>query len=166
MFTASIIEALCDRIKKEFPEAREIDFCSDNARYYNNNVLPVILPSICEAFSMKLDLYLHPDACCGKSCVVDAHFAVSFRHLKRYITETRFDVLTPEDIVDGLTYDHGVKNTYVDYIKVNRNHDKLMEYEYSNSCGLQCVLRSPAEMQYEYVSRNQYKVKAYQYSKC
>lgn len=114
------------RVRKELPQVEEIAVCFDNARCYNNNFIPVILPAIWEAFNIHLQLFLHPDACCGKSCV-DAHFAVSFRLLKRYITENRFDVLTREYIVDAITYDGWVMNTFVDYIKVNHNHDTLMK---------------------------------------
>lgn len=77
---------------------------------------------------MNLQVYLHPDAYCGKSCV-DAHFAVSFREIKRYIIKAVYDFLTPEDIFDALTFDGGVKNNFVDYIKDDRNHGRLMAYE-------------------------------------
>lgn len=75
IFVAPIIEALCYMIKKEFPGAEQVAFVTDNARCYNNNLIPVILPAICEKFRLVVHLFLHPDACCGKS-VVDAHFAI------------------------------------------------------------------------------------------
>lgn len=75
IFTMSIFEALLYRIRTELPEAVEIGFCTDNARNYNNNVLQFYLPWVCEAYDFQLKTILHPDACCGKSCV-DCHFAV------------------------------------------------------------------------------------------
>lgn len=145
MFVASIIDALIYRIKKEIPEAIEISICTDNVKAYNNNVLPVMFPFICRAHDMEPSVYLHPDACCGKNCV-DAHFALSFRHLKIYILETRNDVLTPEDIVDALIFDGGVKNTFVDFIKTNRLHEDILRYECANEPNLIYNLRTPCEV--------------------
>lgn len=99
--TASIIEALFYRIKREMQCAEEIKICSYNARCYNNDTLPPMLPYICQAASLKLKVYIHLDACCSKICI-DARFVVSFRHLKRYIMETGYNVLTLEDIIDSL----------------------------------------------------------------
>lgn len=61
-FTASIFEALLYRIRKLFPEAVEIVFCTDNAKNYNKNVLPIFLPFICDAYGFQLTNFLHPDA--------------------------------------------------------------------------------------------------------
>lgn len=83
VFTASIFETLLYRIRKELPEAAEIAFCTDNARNYNNNGLPILVPRLCHAYGFQLTTLLHPDACCGKSCA-DCHFAILFRLLKRY----------------------------------------------------------------------------------
>lgn len=63
IFTASIIDGLLFRIKTELPGVREISFCTDNARNYNKNVIPVLLPMICNSHGMKLTVYIHPDAC-------------------------------------------------------------------------------------------------------
>lgn len=52
VFVASIAEALMFRIRKELPEADETAVCTDNARCYKNNFIPVILPDICEAFKI------------------------------------------------------------------------------------------------------------------
>lgn len=97
----------------------------ENARNYNNNYLPVLLPKICESNHIKLKTYLHPDAYCGKSCV-DGHFTVLWRLVKRYIAETEIDMVTPEDIMDCVLHDGWFKNTASDYIKVNRNYDALV----------------------------------------
>lgn len=144
----------------------EISFCTDNAKAYNNNVLPVMIPFICKSIlGMEPSVYVHPDACCGKSCV-DAHLAVSFRHLKRYILETRHDVLTPEDIVDALTYDRGVKNTLVDFIKTDRGHETILRYDAANEAKLIAKLRKPCEVRYETHGDGSYTLTTYIYSKC
>lgn len=48
--------------------------------------------------------------------------------MKLHFFECSYDVLTPEDILHALFYDGGVKNTFVDYIKVNRNHRRINAY--------------------------------------
>lgn len=165
MLTASIIEALCFRIRRVLSKAKEIVICSDNARNYNNNMIPIILPKMYESHGLRFSVYIHPDACCGKSCV-DAHFAVSFRHLKRYISEKRFDVLTPDDIVDSLLYDNGVVNTYFDYIETDREHPSLLDYEISDECDLCDILDSPSEIIYRNIGEAKYELTCYKYSNC
>lgn len=108
-------------------------------------------------------MYIHPDACHGKSCV-DAHFAVSYRHMKRYIQETRYDVLTPEDIVDALSYDNGIKNSAVEFISINRNHADLDKYEVSCDVKLLSNLESPCELRYEHLGGEKFCASAYKYS--
>lgn len=104
-----------------------------------------MLPLIISSHGLELNVYLHLDAFCGKSCV-DTHFALSFRHLKRYITEKGHNVLTPEDMVDALAYDDGLKNTFVDYIKTNRQYDTFLRYESAPETKFIASLRTPAEI--------------------
>lgn len=66
ILTASIIDALCLRIVKQVRGVAEIAFISDNAKCYNNDLLPALLPKICESHGMVIRSFLHPDACCGK----------------------------------------------------------------------------------------------------
>lgn len=80
IMVASIMDALCKRIRKELTEDEDIVFCSDKARNNNKNVLPIIITKLCERYNETLKVYINPDVCYGKSCV-DANFAVSYRHL-------------------------------------------------------------------------------------
>lgn len=95
---------------------------------------------------------------------MDCHFAVSFKSLKRYITEPKFDVLTPEDKVDTLRYDGGVKNTFVDYIRVNRDFQKIVKLECAEKVKLIYNLESPAEIMYDRKEDVTYLIKFYRYS--
>lgn len=63
-------------------------------------------------------------------------FSVSFRHVKRYIMEQQYEVLTPDDVIEALTYEGGVKATFVDYIKVHRGRRIYSEFEMANKAGL------------------------------
>lgn len=137
IFVASISDALLFRIKKELLEVVEISICTGNAKTYNNNVLPVMLKFICRAYDRGTSVYVHPDVCCGKSCV-DSHLAVSFRLLN--------DVSTPEDIVDALIYEGGVKNIFFDFIKTNRLHEDILRYEVANEANLISNLRTTCEL--------------------
>lgn len=101
ILTASIVDALCYRIKKLVPQAKEIALISENERNYNNDFLPVMVPKICEIHDLLPNTFLHPDAFCGKNCV-DRHLTVIWRLVKRYIQETENDVVTPEDLMDAL----------------------------------------------------------------
>lgn len=164
--TASVIDELCYRIKMQITVAREIVFVSDNARNYKNDFLPILLPKIfCDSNELQLRSYLHPDACCGKSCM-DGHFAVLWRPLKRYIEETESDVVTPEDIMDAITYDNGIKNTVVDYIKANRTHEKFLNLNLAEQLRMVGRLGSPAQITYERLGGGRYVMNSYTYSGC
>lgn len=65
-----------------------------------------------------------------------------------------------------MTYDGGVKNTFVDYIKVDRGYERRMEYEFASSFKLQAMLGCPAEIRYEHLTQTQYKMKTYRYFNC
>lgn len=165
ILVASILDALCYRIRKQLPGAEEIAFISDNARNYNNDFLPILLPKICDSHNLLVRTYLHPDPCCGKSCV-DGHFAVIWRLVKRYIQETENDVLTPEDMMDALTYDGGIKNSTVDYIKVNRNHATTLNIKLAETLHMVTLLGTPAEIRYTLLSEGKYAIRTYKYSNC
>lgn len=165
VMVSGIVDALLARIKRQVPEAAEICFISDNARNYNNDLLPVMLPMICKSHNVQLHSILHPDACCGKSCV-DGHFAVAWRHVKRYIEDTESDVVTPEDLMDVLVYDGGVKNTAVDFIKVHRDNKNVEEYVTALEAGLIARLGSPEEVLYEQREDGKLSVTCFPYSKC
>lgn len=163
VFTASIFEALMYRIRLQVPQGKQVVICTDNSRNYNNNVLPIYVPWICDAYNFELTTLLHPDECCGKSCV-DCHFAVSFRLLKRYVMESKFDVLTPEDIVDALRYEGGIRNTLVDYVRVIRKFKTILEYECSEKVNLVGNLVSTCDIQYERIEEGKYMMKCFKYS--
>lgn len=115
----------------------------------------MILPAIFAQYRRKIRVYIHPDACHGKSCV-DDHCAVSHRLLKRNISETHYDVLNPEDIVDPridalpLVID-GVKNSVVDFISIDREYVDLDKYEIASEKKLIAHLETPCENRYEEV---------------
>lgn len=96
---------------------------------------------------MKLHSILYPDACYGKSCV-DGHFAVAWRHVKRYIEDTESDVVTPKDLMGELIYEGGVRNTVVDYIKMQCENITVCDYVNALEVRLMARIGSPADIVY------------------
>lgn len=163
MLTASIIDALCYRIKKQLSGTKEIVLISENAKNDNKDQLPLLVTKIIESHGMTIESFLHPDACCDKSCV-DAHFSVAWRLIKRYTEETESDVITSEDIVDGLIYDDGVKNSVVDFSKINRNNRTLIEHDIASNMETMAPLGAPTEIKYQKIEYGKYKIFVYKYS--
>lgn len=97
---------------------------------------------------------------------MDGHFAVLWRLLKRFVEETESDFLTPEDIIDAVTYDGGIKNTVVDYVKVNRNHDTTRIVKVVERLRMVQQLGSPAEIKFERLEEGKYALNCYKYSGC
>lgn len=69
--------------------------------------------------------------------------------MKRYIEDMESDVITPEDLMDALTYDGGIRNTAIEFIKLNRDNGKVRDYVTAIEEGLMGKLGSPAEIVYE-----------------
>lgn len=78
--------------------------------------------------------------------------------------ETKYGVLTPAEIVDALRYDGGIRNKFVDYIRVNRTFKSIMEYECAEKAKLISNLESPAEIRYEEATGGTYILKCFKYS--
>lgn len=73
--------------------------------------------------------------------------------IRKYaLLKPRMDgLLTPEDIVDPFSYDSGVNNTSVDYIKTNHDNDTFLRYETAFNNSLISGFQTTAEIQYEKV---------------
>lgn len=125
--TVSIVEALMFRIKRQLPKCRQLWIVTDNARCYKNDLFSGIVLQVCKQRSITLKGIIHPAAQDGKN-MVDAHFAIAKRHVLRYIAEQKADVIVPEDIVKALTYDHGLPNSVVDFINVDRSNHNLQRW--------------------------------------
>lgn len=71
---------------------------------------------------------------------------------------------TPEDMCDAITYDGGIKNTIVNYIKMNRNHDTFLNLNIAEKLRMIDRLGTPAEIKYERLSEGNYALHSYTYS--
>lgn len=97
----SMFDAILARFNIERPNLTEIWFMSDNAKFYQNNMLPVASVFIAAYHGIYLKGMIHPEKVCWKS-TADAHFAISIRQLHRFVRETESDVTTPVHVVEGL----------------------------------------------------------------
>lgn len=84
--------------------------------------------------------------------------------MKRYICETRFDVLTAEDIVDALVSEGGIKNTFVNYIRMNRECSNIWKIELSDECKLFSNLDSPSEIRHRMMDAKYFELTCFKYS--
>lgn len=59
-----------------------------------------------------------------------------------------------------------MKNTFVDFIKTNRLHERIVQYEVANEANLIQNIRTPCEVQYERTGDGGYLLTTFTYSKC
>lgn len=65
-----------------------------------------------------------------------------------------------------MSYDGGVKNSVVDFIKVNRKNNTIVEYGIAHDAETLAPLGTPTEIKYERIEQGRYKLYVYKYSKC
>ena len=162
--TIGTVESIVMRICKELPLCKRLWFFSDNAKTYQNDLLPVMLPQICLNFGIKLVSFLHPEAQNSKN-MVDGHFAVAKRHIVRFVQETTHDVITPIDVVEALTYDEGIKDTATDFVFIDRCNRSMecwnKAYKDDNNID---KFGNNGEYIYDYKGGREFSVRSYRYS--
>lgn len=68
--------------------------------------------------------------------------------------------------MDAILHDGCVKNTVIEYIKVDRGHDTVLDVGLADKLHMIEQLGSPAEIKYERLDDGKYKLRVYQYSRC
>lgn len=107
----SILDAILARLRIELPYVKNFGLLSDNARCYQNDLVTVSAPFIGKHHTLTIKSFIHSETQRGKS-LVDAHFALAMMHITRYCNETRNDVTTPGDVVEGIhSFDGGANYT-------------------------------------------------------
>ena len=131
--TMSIIEDVLLRMRGELPDyVQKLIFQSDNARTYQNLLLPLLLPAMARAAGFTLLRILHTETQDGKS-MADAHFQKVALQLQKYVDEMeRWDedahkVCTANQIADALCSDEGLPATDISVLRLDR--ERLGELE-------------------------------------
>ena len=123
----SIIDAILARLRIELPTVTSIFILSDDARCYQNDILPVALPYIPKEHGIISSGIVHFETQRGKS-LLDAHFGIAMMHVNFYCRETRCDVTTPGDIVVALNSFGGVANCTAEMVHISRKHGGLNKW--------------------------------------
>lgn len=78
-----ILDAIIARTRVILASSTDIWLVSDNAKTYQNDLIPVIAPFICRAYGFRQKGFLHPETARGKS-LVGAHFEIAMRQVHKY----------------------------------------------------------------------------------
>lgn len=123
----SILDAVLCRLKSELPSVTSFYLLSDNARCYQNDLLPVMGPFIAKTHDLEMSGFIHSETQRDKS-LINAHFAIAMRHISRYCNETRGDVTTPRDVVNALNSFGGVANCTAEMVHIRRNNLSMQQW--------------------------------------
>ena len=103
MAVASLVDAVLSGMKRELLTVRSSTLISDNARCYQNDILPVMFPFMSNHHGLSISSLIHSETQQGKS-LVDDHFALAMTHICRYVNASRSDVCTPSAVVDAINW--------------------------------------------------------------
>ena len=156
----SLLDAILARLKIELPDVKRFHLISDNARCYQNDLLPVMGPFIAKSHSLFMEGFVHSETQRGKS-LVDAHFALAMMHISRYCTETRKDVTTPADVVEALNSFGGVANCTAEMVHLRRDYPVLRHWLTAESEGRLSKLGRVNEFVYSNWEGNEVTMKSY-----
>lgn len=114
------MDALLARVGNAFPTAPEVSRITKNARNYQNDIVSVIAPYLARAHWFHLRIYMPPKPARGKN-LADANLVIAMRHINKYISETKSDVLTPSNLVSVIQRDGRGRISTPELIFVRRN---------------------------------------------
>lgn len=141
----SMYDAALARVKRNIPTVERVFVLSDNARCYQNHLLPIMIHFfITKGHSLSLEILLHSETQDGK-LLVDTHFAVAMMHVCRYVDKGN-SVKTPSQLVTAINSDGGVANTVADLVYIDREHVNLVKWETSKRL---CKFPRLNEIQYK-----------------
>lgn len=115
-----VFEAIVAQARLLLPQATKFWIVSENARTYQNEIIPVMAPFIYGTHGFELNSVIHPETARGKS-LVDAHLTIAMIQVHRFVKETKLDVTTLEDLVRALHHGGGTSNCAVELVSVHRD---------------------------------------------
>jgi hypothetical protein len=123
----SLLECFLLQVEEEFSFLKEAVLQTDNAGNYHKKelVLGIAFLNLKWGRKIRIKRYIHTETQDGKS-LLDAHFARGTRQVVKYIKTCPSvqvkQVAAPEELAKALAWNHGIQNSCVQHVKVNRNH--------------------------------------------
>jgi hypothetical protein len=121
----SMLEAAIMAIRVTLPWLSEAVLSTDNAGCYQSKLLLLSIGILNAKYSTEffLSRLFHHETQDGKG-LVDAHFAVAMRHLKRYMKSARANKIrrinTPRGLGFALAWNNGISNSIIQLIQLDR----------------------------------------------
>ena len=123
---ASICDAIFRRLSLDLPTVRNVHVLSDNAKCYQNNVLPVILHFIVASHgSLRLSPFVHTETQDGRS-LVDAHFAIAMKYINSFVCNYGQNVT--KQLVCALNSNEGLGKNVAELVSIQRAHSALKHW--------------------------------------
>ena len=119
----ALAEHVLKQIKLDHPDVKTIYTKSDNASCYHNSIGPEALYRLCLEKNLTLLRYDFNEPCRGKD-QCDRESANAKTILRSYLCAGN-DVMTAEDIYDGLHYGYGVKDAAVSVATNDKSKSNL-----------------------------------------
>lgn len=111
----ALIEAMIVSIKRDLPHITSIVVQSDNASYYQNSLVAVVLPVLGAAYGLRVSRFIHTEASDGKS-PLDAHFARAMKKAVSWVQQGN-SCTTPLHLVEALAADGGLPNSVAQLVE-------------------------------------------------
>lgn len=119
-----VIDALMARLKLELPNVNRVWIVSDDAKHYQNELTPVLLPFIAHHHGLHLHGLIHSETVLGR-CLGEAHFSIATRLVRKYCIDKKRDIAVPTDLMNALSYSDGVYNSCVELLNIFRDGANL-----------------------------------------
>jgi hypothetical protein len=114
----SYFEAVLVQIKNVLPHVRRLFIQSDNAKCYRKIELLIGMVVVADKHGLEVKRFIHSGVQDGKS-PLDGHFATAMRHVSMFCDEGN-DIVTPEQLVNALRCNGGVRNSITELVGINR----------------------------------------------
>ena len=112
-----------EEFSKDYPDVTHIYAKSDNAGCYHGNNILENLYKLCKRYGITLVRYDYNEPCKGKD-QCDRESAGAKRVLSSYV-ESGHDILTADDVYQGLHYGSVLRNTKVSVLEINSEESSL-----------------------------------------
>ena len=121
---ASITQNTLSTLRKLYPELTGVYFRSDNAGCYHGGYILTSLPSIGHETGIRVIGYDFSEAQHGKD-ICDRKTATIKQHARRFVAETKTDILTACDLKKALESNGGVEGCRVSVVEMPQRYSQI-----------------------------------------